>query len=106
MAIMEPRMAFPESWSDLRDGGPEDDEQREVLRVELAEELSAGHILHGRKFVIVARSEANDDVLVALDDDGTWALVHLTWRGTPERPPWPTTVVFYAMTDAVAAMLE
>jgi hypothetical protein len=105
MAIMEPQMAFPEPWSDLRDGGPEDDEQREVLQAELAEELSAGHVLHGREFVVVARSEANDDVLVALDD-GTWALVHLTWRGTPERPPRPATVVFSAVTDAVAAMLE
>jgi hypothetical protein len=105
MAIMESQMAFPEPWSDLRDGDPENDEQREALRAELAEELSAGHVLHDRELIIVARSEANDDVLVALDD-GTWALVHLTWRGTAERAPWPTTVVFSAVMDAVAAMLE
>jgi hypothetical protein len=102
---MEPQMAFPEPWSDLRDRGPGDDAQREVLRMELAKELSAGHVLYGREFVIVARSEANDDVLVALDD-GTWALIHRTWRRTAERPPGPKTVVFSAITDAVSAILE
>lgn len=106
MAIMEPDKAFPEPWSDLRDAGPGRDEQRESLSAELAKELSVGHVLHGSAFSIVARSNANDDILIKVDDDGTWALVHLTWRGSRERPPWPQAVVFSAVEDAVAAMRE
>jgi hypothetical protein len=55
---------------------------------------------------VVARSEAGDDILVRLDDDGTWALVHLTWRRARERTQWPRTVIFSTLVDAAAAMLE
>jgi hypothetical protein len=91
---------------DLRALDSGETEQRELLRVELVKELGVGHVVHGRAFSVVARSEVNDDVLITLDDDGTWALVHLTWRGTRDRPPWPTAVIFPTLADAVAAMLE
>jgi hypothetical protein len=104
MSIMGPEVVFPQPWSDLRGGGHGEDKQREVLHVELSAELVVGHVLYGRAFSIIARSEARDDVVITLEDDLTWALVHLTWRGTPERPPWPLTVFFPTLKDAVDAM--
>jgi hypothetical protein len=106
MATMEPETAFPEPWMDLRAGDSGKADQRDVLRTELAKELGVGHVLYGRAFSVAARSEANDDVLVTLDD-GTWALVHLmTWQGIHARPPWPSAVFFSTMADAVAAIFE
>lgn len=106
MSIMEPEVPLPEPWSDLRGEGPEEQAQRETLRTELVKELSAGHALHGRAFSVAARSDAKDEILIVLDDDEMWALVHLTWRGTAERPPWPQTIVFSTIADAVTAMRE
>ena len=63
-----------------------------ALRRELAKEVGPGHPLAGRRWRIVAQCRAGDDVLLVLAD-GRSALVHLTWSGRRERPPWPETVV-------------
>lgn len=45
-----------------------------------------------------------DDALLQLGDDAL-ALVHLTWRGAEEPPPWPNTV-FMTSPDELLAALE
>jgi hypothetical protein len=94
---------LPEPWWDLRPAAPLEDEQREALQAELFRKITPGHILHGRTVSVVARSQARDDVLVAIEDDDTWALVHLTWRSEPEVPPWPMTTTFGSLSDAIDA---
>ncbi|MCM3785369.1 hypothetical protein M3231_20545 [Neobacillus mesonae] len=51
----------------------------ESLESELYKELSSDHPLSGIRLHSVARSEANDDVLYADEDSGSYYLVHLTW---------------------------
>src|ERR1700761_7155697 len=104
MSAVEPDTAFPEAWIDLRTGGSAEVEQRAALQTELAREVGVGHVLRGRAFSVVARSEANDDVLLTLDDDRTWALVHLTWQPIRESARWPRVVFSATVADAVAAM--
>ena len=77
-------------WWDLRGTDPSDVDQREALTAELAREVRRGHTLHKVPITVIGRSEASDDIIVQLTD-GSWAVVHLTWRGAAERPPWPWT---------------
>jgi hypothetical protein len=77
----------------LRGGGQVEVQQRIILGAELGPEVSVGHVLYGRTSTVIARSQASDDVLVALEDS-RWAVVHLTWRRAPETAPWPSTTVF------------
>jgi len=74
------------------------------LERELSQELVAGHPLYELPVRAVHRSEANDDVLFAIDD-GTHrvAVVHLTWRSAPEVLPWPETI-FWESLDAWAKL--
>jgi hypothetical protein len=67
-----------------------EDEQAESLRAELLRELSAGHVLHGVDLRVIARALPQDEVVVETTS-GQVALVHLTWTGHAESPPWPTT---------------
>lgn len=75
---------------------------------ELDTEIGPGHPLHGIGLVPVARVDAGDDLLVRLDetsqlDRTQCAEVHLTWSGTTEPMPWPTTVLFSDFSDWYAA---
>jgi GNAT superfamily N-acetyltransferase len=94
---MTSEMVLPDPWVDLRGGGDFEQKQRDALTRELVTELDSAHPLHGHAFTVVARSEADDDVLVALPSGG-WAVVHLTWSGKTESPPWPATT-FYSTFD-------
>lgn len=86
---------FREPIVDLRDGG----ESAEALTEELIRELAPGHPLFGTNPHVIARSVANDDVVVVADR-GVVALVHLTWtRRKAERPPWPGTQFMSTSTD-------
>ncbi|AVT28276.1 MULTISPECIES: hypothetical protein [unclassified Plantactinospora] len=89
-------------WWDLR--GPGDSEQRQVQEIstELVQETSRGHPLYGVAFTVVGRSDATDDVLLRVGD--RWALVHLTWSGTAELPPWPSCAFFDSADDAQRAI--
>jgi hypothetical protein len=58
-----------------------------ALTAELDCELAPGHMLHGTEWTIVARALPQDDVIVATESHV--ALVHLTWAGREEHPPWP-----------------
>lgn len=77
---------FTEPLRDLREAVGE----AATLREELMREIGAGHVLHGVELHVIARATPQDDVIVQAAD-GQVALVHLTWRGQPETPPWPTT---------------
>ncbi|MGH3387708.1 MAG: hypothetical protein ACRDOO_02380 [Actinomadura sp.] len=75
------------------------------VEAEFDTEIDRGHALHGRTLTVWLACNACDDVLVRIDDHqaqaGTTpyrcAVVHATWSGHPERPPWPSTTVY---TDA------
>lgn len=92
---------FPEPWVDLRQ--VQDRLARRELvarhREELTREIAPGHVLHGRAWEIVGLGiPARDDALLQLDD-GAVALVHLTWRGAPEPPSWPTTTIISSLEE-------
>jgi hypothetical protein len=100
---MDDPIALPESWSDLRGTGENESQQRQALHAELIAEIGAGHVLAARGVTVVARAHHRDDIL-AEADDGTWAIVHLTWRRATEPPPWPATRVFLSLDSAVEAL--
>jgi hypothetical protein len=75
----------------LRDVREEADEAAR-LRAELLQELSPGHLLHGLDLHVIARAIPQDEVVVETAD-GRVALVHITWSGHAEAPPWPTAEV-------------
>jgi hypothetical protein len=68
---------------------------------ELAKEVHAQHPLYPRTAVTVARRIDNDDVLFFLrDNEPPLAVVHLTWRGSPESSPErPATKLFSSISD-------
>jgi len=86
-------LVLVDPWWDLRSGGADEEWQRRVLTEELLTELSPDHPLGGVCVRVIGRSSVSDEVLLSLED-GRWALVHLTWRGAPEPPPYPR-VAFY-----------
>jgi DNA-binding protein H-NS len=65
--------------------------------------------LHGRALTVWLVCNACDDVLIRIDDrkarsaDAPYrcAVVHATWSGHAERPPWPSTTLY---TDAQQAL--
>jgi hypothetical protein len=75
-------LAFLEPWEPLSS------DQVKQFSSELNRELTAQHPLHGLPMTPVARSKAADDVLFSMKN-GQVAMVHLTWSGQPEAPPWP-----------------
>lgn len=79
---------FTDPLRDLRG----DAEKANELRLELERELSPGHMLGGVHFQVIAQALPQDEVLVETDD-GRIALVHMTWSGRAESPPWPTTEI-------------
>lgn len=86
---------FPEPWIDLRNLGRRHPDRALArrLRKELRREISPGHPLSGQRWTIVAsRAPGRDDLLVRLSD-GSVALTHLTWKGSREPLPWPSTTL-------------
>jgi hypothetical protein len=64
------------------------------LAREAVAEIGPGHELYGHALVAVAACGYCDDVLVRVDD-GSCAIVHLTWTAKkPDTPPWPHTERF------------
>ena len=96
---MEDELVLTDPWWDLRGGGPAEEKQCKAIQAELLAEVSQGHPLFGVAVEVVARSEASDDVLLRAGRRG-WAVVHLTWRGAAEPPPWPR-VAFYASVQEI-----
>jgi hypothetical protein len=95
MSALTPKV-WPVTWlSDYRFSEPLRDvrseaQEAEQLRTELLRELSPGHVLHGADLQVIARALPRDEVIVETADSRV-ALVHMTWSGHSESPPWPTT---------------
>jgi hypothetical protein len=65
---------------------------RAALEAELRTEVAEGHPLFGERAIAIARCEGCDEVVFSVETDpARFVSVHLTWRGAPERPPWPWT---------------
>ncbi|MFI7590413.1 hypothetical protein [Micromonospora sp. NPDC049359] len=101
---MEKQPVFADPWWDLRGDEPVERQQRKALHTELLIEVAPGHPLHGQPTRIVARSQASDDILVQLPE--RWALIHLTWKGAPETPPWPKTEFYDTIHTPVQCLQE
>jgi hypothetical protein len=80
--------------------GPDYASQARALECELSRELRSGHVLSGLDFEAVGKRGDRDDALFRLNDgSGRLALVHLTWSGKQEHPPWPSTLLFASVQD-------
>jgi hypothetical protein len=67
---------------------------------ELAREVSPDHPLAGLPLVAVGQHGGTSDFLFQVDDGtGRLALVHLTWSGQRELPPWPQSMIFANVED-------
>jgi hypothetical protein len=97
-AMEQPPFSFMEPWTALAPGKADD-----FLR-ELRIELSPGHPLYGVNLKAIATSLQADDVLFQLDD-GRVCQMHLTWRKSAERPPWPHHQMFARLEDWVSAVM-
>jgi hypothetical protein len=87
-------MTWPDPWSTLEHGDPD-------LVAELKRELSPQHVLFGRDVVPIARRKDSDDVLFRLDN-GSVAIVHLTWSGKQDQhPKFPWTTIHKTIDDAM-----
>ncbi|WP_143707483.1 hypothetical protein [Uliginosibacterium sp. TH139] len=56
------------------------------LQDALDQELSISHPLFSEAPKVIGRSTSGDDV-VAQMNDGSFALIHLTWQGKPDQIP-------------------
>jgi hypothetical protein len=95
-------VVLTDPWWDLRNPGAPEQQQIQAVTNELLRETTPGHALYDMSFTVIGRSQARDDVLLKVDD--RWALVHLTWSGKSEVPPWPTCVIFDSARDAEQAL--
>ncbi|TWT93403.1 hypothetical protein Pla108_38970 [Botrimarina colliarenosi] len=70
------------------------DEQRNCFAKQLHREVGPDHPLYEVPVQIVARHGGSDTTLFELlDDSGRYAVVHLTWRPSQEKMPWPETEI-------------
>jgi hypothetical protein len=95
-------MVLTDPWWDLRSPGEPEQHQIQAVTNEMRRETSPGHALYGIAFTVIGRSQARDDVLLKVGD--RWALVHLTWSGKSEVPPWPRCVIFDSASDVQQAL--
>ena len=66
-------------------------------------EIAPGHELDGLGLAAIAKCEGCESVVFRLPDE-TFAIVHLSWIGKPDTPPWPTTTRLGGYIAAEAAM--
>lgn len=86
-------MEWPGSWVAISDML-----EAQSLAQELQRELSLGHPLACTALTVIGRCGACDDIVVLIDDNTKRvAVVHLTWSGTFETPPWPSTTFFESL---------
>lgn len=87
---MSDALQLLEPWHPVPTAGT-DDHARELYR-----EVRPGHPLHNAQVRTRAVRGDNDDVLFEIQGGSArFAVVHLSWRGSGEPPPWPHTT-FYA----------
>jgi len=79
---------LPEGWSLVGHSA-------DTLAFELAREIGSAHPLQGIRPWAFARRFDSDDILFAIEHaTHPWAVVHLTWSKSQERPPWPRTELY------------
>lgn len=67
----------------------------EKFLLELKKEICEDHVLYNKELEVVARRRDRDEYLFWLINDGKFAQVHLTWRGSIEPDPfWPATELY------------
>ena len=89
-------MEWPAPWLPIAGGSS----LAEGLVAELGRELAPGHPLTGIPVVAAGRHGENDDALFRLlDGTDRVAVVHLTWSGHVEQPPWPVASLFEGFDD-------
>ncbi|WP_225767599.1 hypothetical protein [Inquilinus sp. Marseille-Q2685] len=76
-----------------------------ALQRRLEFEVTPPHPLWGRQARVIGRSDANDDVVVAMPDGG-FAIVHLVWGASPGDVRWPATSFFSSAEEISRAMAE
>lgn len=76
---------FGEDFDDLRSNPG----AAASLAAELGRELKPGHRLYGVECTVIARAYPQDDIIVSTESGA--AVVHLTWAGDRETPPYPGT---------------
>ncbi len=91
---------FIEPWSDI---GEYPEAHISALFRELALELALGHPLFNKPVELLARREDCDHILVS--SDSKYFIVHLTWSGKPECPPYPVSEPFNSL-EALLAQLQ
>jgi hypothetical protein len=87
-------MTLPETWRFVTK------KTAANLTAELARELPPGHPLSEIPVAAIALGPDPDDVLLRLlDGSDRLAVVHLTWRQSPEVLPWPFTTFYVDEAD-------
>lgn len=67
----------------------------EKFLLELRKEVCEDHVLYNKELRVVARRIDRDEYLFWLTNEGKFAQVHLTWRGSVEKDPfWPVTELY------------
>ncbi|MDA0150266.1 hypothetical protein [Vibrio sp. LaRot3] len=94
---MKEEINWPEPWWHL----DENVSVRAGIQKELQCEIGPKHPLWQLKPMAIAKNDANDDVIVLLND-GRFACVHLVWSGKIDQFPdkYPSSIVF----DCVAGL--
>jgi hypothetical protein len=80
-------------WSTI-----EMDDNGKFLKDELIKEINPDHLLYNLNIDVIAKRQDNDDILVEMDN-GTLALVHLTWSGKPESKNYPRVEYYSSKID-------
>lgn len=101
-AMTDPELVLTDPWIDLRNPDEQLTAHATRLLAELRRELASGHALAEVPFELVGCSEARDDILLRLPN--SWAIVHLSWSGRTETPPWPATRNFATTNEVEMAM--
>lgn len=81
---------------------------REAYEHELQLEVTPGHPLYEAKVTAIARTCHDDNVLFRLhkQKEAALAVVHLTFRGRPERDTkWPATILYRDLDHWVTACM-
>jgi hypothetical protein len=90
----------------------EADGRAAVIEAELALEIAPGHMLADHVLAPWLESAHSDEILVRVYPQEPWgpgwpatayAIVHPTWRGSPEPSSWPSTQMFTSVYAALSA---
>lgn len=75
-------------------------EKAKRIEEELRKELGKKHSMHGHEFVVLAKKESDDDVLLYLPKNNKcFAVTHLTWTSAVEENSTFPFTTFYNNVD-------